>query len=316
MKGIDLSRAYFERFGRGMLDSVFPAWRSLLAVGLAGSGSECLGFDDDLSKDHDYDPGFLVFLPGEELVSREDAFRLERAYAALPKEFEGIRRSAVNPGGGARRGIVRIADFLSERIGVKDASLTGREWLFVPETTLNEVVNGELFFDGLGLFSTIRKQLSFYPDEITRQKLAGYLLSAGQSGQYNYTRCVSRGEKEAAQYALCVFVYAVQHIIFLLNGKYMPYYKWSFRAMKDLPLFADLSDALGYLLLSDNEKETSRLKETVISDVASLLIEELKKRGLSTYSGKDLDGHAYSVKETIRNAELRTMNIMSGVESL
>ena len=188
--------------------------------------------------------------------------------------------------------------------------------LFVPETMLREVVNGELFFDGLGLFSEIREQLSFYPDEIMRLKLAGYLLCAGQSGQYNYARCVSRGEKEAAQYAVCIFVNAVQHIIFLLNGEYMPYYKWSFRAMKDLPLFAELGESLGFLLLSDNEKETSRLKETVVGDIASLLIGELKKRRLSSYSGIDLDGHGYSVRETVRNAELRTMNVMAGVESL
>ena len=89
MKGLDLARRYYEEYGKKMLEEEFPQALPFLAVGLVGSGSECYGFDDEISKDHDFEPGFCIFLPDEEAVSRRDAFLLERAYAKLPREYGG-----------------------------------------------------------------------------------------------------------------------------------------------------------------------------------------------------------------------------------
>ena len=83
MKGLELSRSYFENFGRTMLEE-FPDILPKIAAGLCGSGSECFGFDDDISRDHDFEPGFCIFLPSEETVDRRSAFLLERAYSKLP----------------------------------------------------------------------------------------------------------------------------------------------------------------------------------------------------------------------------------------
>ena len=64
MNGLELSRAFFEECGRPMLEESFPSLLPYLAAGLCGSGSECFGYDDALSRDHDFEPGFLLFLPG------------------------------------------------------------------------------------------------------------------------------------------------------------------------------------------------------------------------------------------------------------
>ena len=101
MKGLELSRAYFERFGRPMLEEQFPELLPFLAAGLCGSGSECFGWDDEVSRDHDFEPGFCLFLPEEELVSRRQEFLLERAYAKLPAAFGGVERARMRPVGGA-----------------------------------------------------------------------------------------------------------------------------------------------------------------------------------------------------------------------
>lgn len=58
MKGLELCREYFENYGRAMLEE-FPEIKDRIAVGLAGEGSECLGFDDELSRDHEFRTGFL-----------------------------------------------------------------------------------------------------------------------------------------------------------------------------------------------------------------------------------------------------------------
>ena len=66
MNGLELSRAYYETFGRPMLEERFPELLPKIAVGLCGSGSECWGYDDAVSRDHDFEPGFCIFLSEED----------------------------------------------------------------------------------------------------------------------------------------------------------------------------------------------------------------------------------------------------------
>ena len=89
MKGLELSRFFFEEHGRPVLEAEFPELLPLLAVGLFGSGSECFGYDDEVSQDHDFEPGFCIFLPGEERIDRRSEFLLERAYGRLPRSYLG-----------------------------------------------------------------------------------------------------------------------------------------------------------------------------------------------------------------------------------
>ena len=78
MKGLELSKAFFFEYGKPMLENDFPSLLPHIAVGLVGAGSECLGFDDDFSRDHDFEAGFCIFLPDETTIDRKTAFALER----------------------------------------------------------------------------------------------------------------------------------------------------------------------------------------------------------------------------------------------
>ena len=62
MKGLELSKKYYLEFGKPMLERTFADPLPHIAVGLVGSGSECLGFDDEISTDHDFEPGFCIFI--------------------------------------------------------------------------------------------------------------------------------------------------------------------------------------------------------------------------------------------------------------
>ena len=313
MKGIDLSRAYFEQYGKEMLEKEFAELLPFLAAGLAGSGSECFGYDDEVSRDHDFDPGFCIFIPGEDKVSRKDAFRLERAYHDLPKEFMGIERSLQNPVGGARRGVIRIEDFLMEKTGTPDGCLTLSQWMTVPEQSLSEVTNGELFFDNHGQFTEVREALAFFPEDVMKKKLAGQLLLMGQSGQYNYLRCISHGEKAAAQLAAVEFVRSASSVLFLLNRRYQPYYKWCFRAMRSLPRLSILAELLEYLLTTDNEDGIYMDKYDVIESISSDIAAELERQNLTGVSAAELEKHAYSVNDSIDDPDLRNMHILAAV---
>ena len=85
MKGLELSRAFYEQYGKSMLHTQFADYEELIAVALCGSGSECFGFDDDVSTDHDFEPGFCLFLPGEDVIDRRTAFLLERMSSKFRK---------------------------------------------------------------------------------------------------------------------------------------------------------------------------------------------------------------------------------------
>lgn len=313
MKGLELSRTYFEECGLPMLKSEFSDLLPFLAIGLVGSGSECFGFDDELSTDHDFEPGFCIFLPDEDVVDRRAAFLLERAYSKLPKKFGGFTRSRVSPAGGSRHGVIRTSDFYLSRCGSPDGELSVADWLSLPENSLAEAVNGEVFFDGFGKFTKIRKKLSVYPDDIIKKKIAGQLLSAEQAGIYNYNRSVLRGDTAAAQLCAHEFVNAFMHIAFLIERRYMPYYKWAFRAFSALPRFSGLADSLEFMISSDNGEKNAALKSGMIEDLSKTLVSALKAEKFVSGDTEELGICAREINESIFDGELRNMSIFAGV---
>ena len=313
MKGIELSKAFYEEHGKPMLEEEFPELLKYLAVGIFGSGSECFGFDDDVSQDHDFEPGFCIFLPDEEVVDRKTAFALERAYAKLPKEFMGFKRSLLQPVGGARHGVLRTNEFFEEKIGSPDGCLDNIGWLSVPQQALAEATNGELFFDNYGEVSKIRQALKEYPEDVRRKKLAGNLLLMAQSGQYNYKRCISHGESAAAQLAVFEFVKSAMEVIFLLNNSYQPYYKWSFHALRDLPKLSLDAEIMEFLLTSSNDGDMAEEKYYSIEGIAADVIDELAEQNLTNAICGDLEKHAYSVNDGITDSALRNMHILAAI---
>ena len=296
-----------------MLEKRFPELVPYLAAGLIGSGSECYGYDDEVSRDHDFEPGFCIFLPGEEVVDRKAAFALERAYAGLPREFMGLRRALVSPVGGARHGVIRTADFLMDKTGTNDGVLSLYEWLTLPDYSLSEVVNGEIFEDRYGGITAVRDRLRHRPQDVRLKKLAGHLLLMAQAGQYNYQRCLRHGETGAAQLAVTEFVKNAMAAAFLLNDAYQPYYKWSFRALRELDKLPFMAELLEYLLTTDNEKDTRDEKIDVMEGIAADVIGELQAQGLTQAVCGDLEKHAYSVNDRIADAQIRNMHILAAV---
>ena len=296
-----------------MLRERFPELCPFLATGLAGSGSECLGFDDEVSRDHDFEPGFCIFLPGEDVVDRKAAFALERAYAKLPGEFMGVRRAKVSPVGGARHGVMRTADFMMDKTGTPDGKLSALQWLSLPDFALAEAVGGEIFDDRYGEITAIRKRLRRRPSDIRFKKLAGQLLMMAQSGQYNYNRCLRHGETAAAQLAVTEFVKSTMAAVFLINDEYQPYYKWSFRAMRALPKLSLEAELLEYLLTTDNEEETRGEKYAVIESIAADVAKELHEQGLVGTADPDLEKRAYEVNGRIADPQIRNLHILAGV---
>ncbi len=307
MKGLDLAKAFYEEYGVALLNE-FPAVAGKIAVGLCGSGSECFGFDDEFSKDHDFEPGFCLFLPGEEEVDRRQAFLLERAYAKLPKEFMGYSRSDSSPVGGNRHGVLRMEEFFISKTGTPDGNLSVNAWFATPEYALAEATNGAIFRDDGGQFTAIRQRIAYLPRQVRQKKLAGHLLLMGQAGQYNYNRCIARGETGAARLAAFEFAKSAIHAVFLLNETYLPFYKWQFRAMKDLPRLSALAAPLEKLLSSAEKENAARIEQ-----IAAAICEELRAQELSSAPGAELERQAYAVNDRIADGNIRNLHILYAI---
>ncbi len=309
MKGLEISREYYKQYGLPMLEAEFSEVIDRVAAGLVGEGSECLGFDDEISRDHDFDMGFCLFVTEEDYA--KFGFKLSRAYSRLPKEFMGLERNMLSPVGGNRRGVITVEDFYTRHLGAASAPDTVERWLYTPSSSLLAASSGELFSDPLGIFSEIRKRLLLgYPEDIRRKKLAGHTVFMAQAGQYNYSRCLKRGENGAAQLAVFEFVRHAISAIYLLNNSYEPFYKWAYRGMRELKILGGLGEALEFLTESDNSPDKRAAKCDMIEDIAALLISEYDSQGLTRAGCGDLEKHAYSILDGIKDVNLRNMHIM------
>lgn len=312
MQGLDIAREYYNRYGKPMLEEKFTEYADRIAVGLVGEGSECLGFDDEISTDHDFEPAFCLFITKDDY--QKFGFPLERAYSSLPKEFMGLKRNLLSPVGGNRHGVIIIDEFYTKFLGMPNAPKELYEWLYIPPFALLNATSGEVFADKLGEFSAIRNILKKgYPEDVRLKKIAAHTVLLAQSGQYNYPRLIKRGEKGAAQLAVFEFVKHAISVIYLLNNAYEPFYKWAYKGIETLQILNHINDALIGLTEFDNSPDNAEMKFEVINDIAGILIEEFKKQGLTKATCLDLEKHAYSIRDAIKDNTLRNMHIMEGI---
>jgi hypothetical protein len=312
MNGLELSRKYFETHGKPALEAHAPELLPKLAAGLVGEGSECFGFDDEISQDHDFEPGFCLWLTRVDYEAH--GFALERLYAKLPKTFEGFSRQPLSPVGGNRHGVLVIEDFYQKYLGSPTAPTSNLHWLALPSASLATVSGGEVFFDGLGVFSETRNALlQGYPRDVRLKKLAAHAVMLAQTGLYNYARCVKRGELGAAQLCCLEFVKHAISTVYLLNNRYEPFYKWAYRAMRALPLLSSLEAPLTALSTMGNTPEEARAKSESMEEICALFTQQFTALGLSDAEGEDIERHARALQNAIADTTLRNLHIMDGI---
>lgn len=305
MKGLELSRRYWEEVGRPAFEVAFPEVLERAAVGLVGEGSECFGFDDEISRDHDWGPGFCLWLTKEDLLRWGE--RAALVYRSLPREFLGFRRLNEGHLSAGRVGVLEINYFYQRYLGPAVPPQTLRDWRRLPEEGLSTATNGEVFQDPLGTFSALREALlSYFPEDIRRKKIATRCALAAQSGQYNYPRCLRRGDPVPAALALSQFIGHVQAIVFLLNRRYRPYYKWAQRAMSQLPILGgDIAPMLESLATGGPDAQGT------VEAICALLIQEMTRQELTACPSDFLLPHAEDILSRISDPELRASHPMS-----
>ena len=301
MKGLYLAQQYYYALGAPMLRDRFGELVDRIAVGFAGPGSECFGFDDEISRDHDWGPAFCMWLTTDDY--RKYGNDLQMAYEELPKAFMGFGPRMASPGEESRTGVCPTVSFYAGYTGLDHQPSIIKEWLYITEQSLATCTNGRVFHDPLGEFSRWREALlAFYPEDIRLMKIASRCVTIAQSGQYNLSRSLKRGELFAAHSAVIQFCTDTMSLLFLLNKQYAPFYKWMHRAVKDLSLLGEWAHSLVLDLLADTDFKE---KLPMIEDACAIIIRELWSEGLTDSSSDFLLDHGHSVHSRVRDAGLR-----------
>ena len=231
---IENSRRFYVNQVKPMLENEFAKYLDRIAVGLAGEGSDCFGYEDFMSRDHDFGTGVCLWITDEDM----ELFggRLTEAYDHLIDS---------NPGNNLtrrlreRRGVMTIHDFYSSILGIdcdtKNKLLTESNWRNLDHSCLATAVNGEVFRDDMGEFTAFRKLLlDYYPDNVWKIRIVNELHKFSASLQVNYARCMSRGDKVAARLCHLHGLEAAMQLYFLMKRVYPPYYKWTYRRLAEL----------------------------------------------------------------------------------
>lgn len=309
--GMQLAKEYWQTYGKQLLElPKFRDYKSRIAAGLVGHGSECYGFDDEISRDHDFGPGFCLWLTDEDYAKiGED---LQAAYNDLPQEFAGFGSREETPRAKScerskRVGVFSTSEFFENITGFSAAPSQNEPylWLSLNESTLAAATNGQIFADPLGEFSKTRQSFKLMPDDVRISLISRRLGMMAQAGQYNVPRMLARKDGAAAWLSINEFVRATASIVFLLNNPisagYLPYYKWQFAALRKLSVrmasrLSGVANQLESLMrlssaacfggigfgegTKGSSEAESRINE-IIQNVCNEVVEELKYQGLS-----------------------------------
>lgn len=308
IKGLVLARTFFEEEALPRFKAQCPDLLPWMAAGLVGEGSDCFGYDDELSQDHDWGPGFSIWLShGAHAVHGP---RVRKAYDSLSLVFKDAGPRRVSMGNEHRTGVTTIDEFYCRLTGFSDTPERHLEWLLIPESALAACTNGALFHDPEGEFSARRERfLNFYPEDVRRKKIAARCMTIGQSGQYNFSRCLKRHEQVALQYAQTKFIADIISVVFLLNRRYTPFYKWMHRALKELPWEgAWFHERIGQLTAAHDDG----LKPDMIETLCLKVINMLQGQELSDSKSHFLPDHGPLILSTIKDPALRNRNVWVG----
>jgi hypothetical protein len=262
MKGLEIAKDFYTEWGKEHLEKSFPELAKRVAVGRV-SGSDVIGADDEISKDHNWGPQFTIFLSATDYAEHGEKLA-DVMNAAAPNPWQGFR---LDGAGDKSVNIESIPDWIRTWSGFSEKPSRDEDWHIIVkeridggidegrESLLYFLRHGAIWYDGSGEMSSWREALHYYPEKIWRIRLAEELFRVWQHGEYNFVqRIAKRNEPLTKVICLGEFVNGVMRTFLLLNRDYTPYWKWlahEFRKLEEAQTVGPLLEEL----LSENNSE-------------------------------------------------------------
>ncbi len=226
--GRELARAYYHEL-------VVPLLEVPHAAGRLGSGSDVLGFDDEMSRDHDW--GLRLHV----LVAEEHVAWVRERLSGLPESFRGLpTRFPVtwDDREALRVEVMTVDELVLERLGA-GLPQTADDWLELTGQRVLEVTAGPVFVDQVGELSRAREALAWYPRDVWLFTMAADLQRIGQELPQ-----IGRADELGSHLLTARVVQATMHLGFLLERQWPPYPKWFGTAYARLPLAREVLPSL------------------------------------------------------------------------
>jgi hypothetical protein len=284
--GLQLSELFYKEIVEPILHTKFPGLE--YAAARLGYGSEVLGFDDEMSRDHDWGSRLTLYLADDVLETEKPKIDVELRNN-LPHLFHGYPTNwslphedqtwalieTVEGPVNHRVEITSIRRFLLEYIGFDIVGeLTPADWLTFPQQKLLGITAGKVFHDGVEL-KAVREYFSWYPQDVWLYLLASAWQRIGQE-EHLMGRAGEAGSELGSTLIASRLVRDIMRLCFLIEKKYAPFPKWFSMAFAKLKCSQEFSPIFDNVFQSENwqarDRWLSRAYEIVISKFNELSI--------------------------------------------
>ncbi len=275
LPGRELARQFHAEVVGPLLARALPGLG--YAAGRLGSGSDVLGFDDELSRDHDWGCRLTLLVDETDraavpeissLLERE----LPRSYRGFPVRFPVTWDAALTH----QVDVATVADFAVSRLGADPvAGLSVPDWLVLTGQSVLEVIAGPVFADGTSELAPVRETLRWYPPDIER-----YVLAAGWQRVFQQMpmvgRTAGRGDELGSRLLSTQLASDLVALAFAVSCRWAPYPKWRGTAFLALPTAAGLAGPLAAATTAPAWKA----REAGLAQACEVLLRAQRARGL------------------------------------
>ena len=275
LRGAELAHRFFTDVVEPLLSRALPGLA--YAAARLGSGSDVLGLDDEMSRDHDWGCRLTLLVDDD---ARDEVPRISRMLEdKLPERFGEfpVRFPATwDPSVSHKVEIATVADFAVSRLGVDPTrGLSVLDWLSVPGQSVLEVIAGPVFTDRTRTLAPVRTLLAWYPADVER-----YVLAAGWQRLCQSLPMMGRtaeaGDELGSRLLSAGLAGDLLWLAFALSRRWAPYAKWRGTAFRSLPVAARLGPLLDAAVAAAGWRE----RENALATACELILDIQREQGL------------------------------------